>query len=123
MIEEAKTMKKIFFGLLVVTLILALVLPGCAPTEEVTPPPAEEEEEVTPPPAEEEEEEVTPPPTGPEGTLNVAMSDLGGEIWPGNKSEVWVMYFTVACWEPLIRINAESEIEPCLAIAFPIIIL
>ena len=107
-------MKKLFFGLLVVALIFALVLPGCAPTEEITPP-AEEEEEVTPPPAEEEEEEEVTPPTGPEGTLVVAMKDLGAEIWPGCKSDVWVMYYSISFWETLVRINEDDELAPGLA--------
>jgi peptide/nickel transport system substrate-binding protein len=79
-------MKKLFFSLLVVALIFALILPGCAK------------------------------PTEPKGTVTIALSSLGAEIWPGADGEYLAVGALFPVWEELITIDIdEYRLIPNLA--------
>ena len=51
----------------------------------------------------------------PKGTINIGVQGMGGEIWPGVKTEYTVQSLVMGVYESLLRADKDGDLVPCLA--------
>lgn len=111
------TLGKLIGVLLAVTMLTALLLAACGDDEESPSPSptASPTPTASPSPTQEPSPSPTEPP-GPQGSLTVAVSSLGAEVWLPNMSDFIDNYPVLSCYEFLcLTTPGTLDLEPGLA--------